>query len=222
MPDMGFFDSLRRAGPPAPRQPSRRLPEWFHPGRNVMPTVLPVDRLLTGRPELAVFVSALRVRPSGFEFDVEVLRRLSDTDARDVLDGDPFEHTLPPRRRPGSAEPAGGHVSFGVRYADGRSATADPVLRMPFDAGVPEPPFVKPTGGRGMPGHWHRRYWVWGLPASGDIELVYSWPAENVEETTFTVDGDRVRAAAADAVVLWDEPDAEAGGGDGRVANPAD
>lgn len=195
-----------------------------------MPAMLPVDRLLTSRPELAVFISALRVRPSGFEFDVEVLRRFADASEIDVFQDDPFARPAPSVRRAGSAGSAGAGVRFGVRYPDGRGAAADPGIRPPFGTDRPEPPFVKQSGGRGAPGHWHQRYWVWGLPGSGDIEFVYSWPAEDVAETTFAFDGDRVRAAAAQAVMLWDEPgdgqdgqDGQDGrdGGDGRVAGPA-
>lgn len=215
MPGMGFFDSLRRTQPPAPPPSGRRLPEWYHPGPNVAPMLLPFDRVLTRRPELAVFITALRVHPRGFEFDVEVLRRLTGPSQFDAARGNPFAPLVPSGGPEGPAGSGEGHMRFGVRYADGGSTTTETyVMRPPAVATEPEPPHIKPSGGRSMPGHWHQRYWVWGLPGSGDIELVYSWPAEGVAEASFTFDGDAVRAASVNARVLWDEPGEQDADGD--------
>ena len=196
MPGMGFFDSLRRAGTPEPQAGRRTLPEWFHPARNVMPAALPIDRLLLRRPELAVFVSLLQVYPRGFEFDVNVLQRRTADGGFDTL-------------APGAAE-HGSLLNLGVRYADGRSAVSDGRLRPPFgDADPPTPPVISPRGGGSSPGERWQSFWVWGLPEAGDIEIVYSWSAEEVSESVLSLDGDAVREAAQRAVTLWEEPTGE-------------
>ena len=209
---MGFFDSLRRAGTPEPQAGRRSLPEWFHPARNVMPTALPVDRLLLRRPELAVFVSLLQVYPRGFEFDVNVLRRRTADGGFDTLEDHPFARHRPPQPNPlapGAAEP-GSFLNLGVRYADGRSAVSDGRPRPPFgNADPPTPPVISPRGGRGSPGERWQSFWVWGLPEAGDIEIVYSWSAEEVSESVLSLDGDAVREAAQRAVTLWEEPTGE-------------
>lgn len=212
MPSMGFFDSLRRAGPAEPPPARRTLPEWFHPARNIMPAALPVNRLLVRRPELAVFVSLLQVYPRGFEFDVNVLRRRTGPGGFDTVKDSPFAGRLPPQPNPlgVGGDEGRGFLNLGVRYADGRSAVSEGRVRPPFaDVDPPTPPVISPGSGRGMPGEWRQRFWVWGLPEAGDIEIVYSWPAEEVAESVLGLDGDAVREAAQRAVTLWQEPTEE-------------
>lgn len=172
MPGMGLFDSLRRVEPPEPREPSRgRLSDWYHPGRNVIPTVLPFDRLLTRRPELAVFISTLRIYPRGLEFDVDVLRPRSGAHAVDAMRNNPFA-THVPRGHPRFMVQNKGAVRFGVRYADGRGGSTGAAAASSINlAARLELPVIRPSGGRGTPGHWNQRYRVSGLPESGDIEL---------------------------------------------------
>lgn len=216
---MGFFDSFRRAAPAQPPPARRTLPEWFHPARNVMPTMLPINRLLVRRPELAVFVSLLQVHPGGFELDVNVLRRRTTPGGFDTLKDSPFARHRPPQRNPVAvgADEDRGLLSLGVRYADGRSAMAQDRPHSPFaDVDPPTPPVISAGSGRGSPGEWRQRYWVWGLPEAGDIEVIYSWPAEDVPESVLGLDGDAVRGAAQRALTLWAEPggqDAERGRG---------
>jgi hypothetical protein len=218
---MGFFESIRRAAPPEPPPGRRRLPEWFHPARNVMPAAVPIDRLLVQRPELAVYVSLLQVYPRGFEFDVNVLRRRTAAGRFETRHDSPFARHRPPVSSPlasGPEEESGAFLSLGVRYADGRRAVPEQAPRPPFDeAEPPRPPVISPSSGRGSPGEWRQRYWVWGLPESGDIEVVYSWPAEGVPESVLALDGEAVRAASERAVTLWNEP-VGADEGDGGTA----
>ena len=62
------------------------------------------------------------------------------------------------------------------------------------------------TGEFGTESEWVEKFWVWGVPADGDAELVYSWPAEDLPESSLPIDGDLLRDAAARAVTLWAEP----------------
>jgi hypothetical protein len=64
-------------------------------------------------------------------------------------------------------------------------------------------------GGHGGTGRWQQNLWVWGLPEKGDVDLVYSWAAEEVAESRLELDGDALREAAGRATLLWPEPEEE-------------
>ena len=194
------------------------------PGRDVMPTAVAVNRMLVRRPELAVFVGGLEVYPDGFDFGVTVLRRRAEDVVFDAYRDNPFaaiRGPRPPARR-GPERDAARLLSFAVEYADGRRAEADPPSKAGTHGGSssgsktasgakpgvdpsapPEPPLMTSHWTRGGQGAWQQRYWVWGLPEEGDVTLVYAWPAEEVPESRFELDGDTLREAASRAEVLW-------------------
>lgn len=202
---MGFFDAFPAPDPPPP-EPYRRSRSWVGPGRNVRPTTLTVDGMLTRRPEFAVFAQGFRVYPSGFEFDIVVLRQpLRPEEERDIRTENPFGR----RYRPGRSEAeAGQDLRLGVQFADGRSAATGPAFAPLRNQGPrPEQPAVNMRGGHGGTGRWQQTLWVWGLPDEGDVSVVCAWPAEDVPESRLELDGDALREAAGRAVVLWEEPE---------------
>ena len=204
---MGFFEAFPVPEPPEPAR--RPRPSVRHePGRNIAPATLVVDGLLVRRPEFTVFANDFRVYPFGFEFAASVLRKPrrpgEDHDGR--IDS-PFRTY---RRTRGREAERGRDLRFGVRFADGRSAATGPGLVPPRAAGPqPEPPLINMRGGHGGNGFWQQSHWVWGIPETGGLDLVYSWPAEDVPESLLALDGDALRSAAGRAVVLWDEPEEE-------------
>ena len=209
---MGFFDAFPVPEPPEPPRRARSR-VWHDPGRNVVPATLVVDGLLVRRPELAVFASDFRVYPFGFGFEVSVLRQPRRPGGDDELRTEtPFRGD---RRVRGREAERGRDLRFGVRFADGRSAATGPGLVPPRARVVgsqPEPPLISLRGGHGSNGFWQQMHWVWGLPEKGDLDLVYSWPAEQVPESRLELDGDVLRNAAGHAVVLWDQPEEEEDG----------
>ena len=206
---MGFFDAFPVPEPPEPPRRARSR-VWHEPGRNIVPTTLVVDGLLVRRPELAVFAGDFRVYPFGFGFEVSVLRQPRRPGGDDELRTEtPFRGD---RRVRGREAERGRDLRFGVRFADGRSAATGPGLVPPRARVVgsqPEPPLISLRGGHGSNGFWQQMHWVWGLPEKGDLDLVYSWPAEQVPESRLELDGDVLRNAAGHAVVLWDQPEEE-------------
>ncbi|MBR7833231.1 hypothetical protein KDL01_08140 [Actinospica durhamensis] len=200
---MGFFDAFPVPEPP---EPPRRAPAraWRDPGRNVMPVTLVVDGLLVRRPEFAVFLNDFRVYRSGFAFAVNVLRKpRRPGEDHDRRTESPFDH---PRRVLGSEAKVRRDLQFGVRFADGRGAAIGPGLVPPHARGSrPEPPLISMRGGHGGNGYWQQALWVWGLPEEGDVDLVYSWAAEDVAEARLSLDGDALREGAGRAAVLWEE-----------------
>jgi len=194
------------------------------PGRDVMPTVVAVNRMLVRRPGLAVFVGGLEVYPYGFDFGVTVLRRRAEDEVFDVHRDNPFAAIRGPRPRVGRdrARDEARLLRFAVEYADGRRAEATPPSsagsRAGSDSGStagsgseprtdsstpPGPPVMTPHWTRGAQGVWEQRCWVWGLPEEGVVTLVYAWPGEGVPESRFEIDGDVLREAASRAEVLW-------------------
>lgn len=202
---MGFFDAFPVPEPPEPVRPARsRL--RHEPGRNILPTTLVLDGLLVRRPEFAVFANDFRVYPFGFGFVINVLRQpRRPGEDHDLRAESPFRSD---RRARGRGAERGRDLRFGVRFADGRSAATGPGLLPPRAAGPQtEPPLISMRGGHGSNGFGQQTHWVWGLPEKGDLDLVYSWPAEEVPESRLQLDGDALRDAAGHAKVLWDEPE---------------
>ena len=209
---MGFFDAFPVPEPPEPPRPARSR-VWHAPGRNIVPATLVVDGLLVRRPELVVFANDFRVYPFGLGFAVNVLRRpRRPGEDYEVRTESPFRGN---RRARGREAERGRDLRFGVRFADGRSAATGPGLVPSRARGVsprPEPPLISMRGGRGCNGFWQQMHWVWGLPEKGNLDLVYSWPAEQVPESRLKLNGDALRDAAGHATVLWDEPEEEEDG----------
>jgi len=211
---MGFFDAFPVPEPPEPPRPARSR-VWHDPGRNVVPATLGVDGLLVRRPELVVFANDFRVYPFGFGFAVNVLRQpRRPGEDYEVRTESPFRGD---RRARGRVAERGRDLRFGVRFAVGRCAATGPGLVPPRPRVISpqrEPPLISMHGGHGSNGFWQETHWVWGLPEKGDLDLVYSWPAEEVPESRLALDGDVLRNAAGHATVLWDQPEEEEEDGD--------
>jgi hypothetical protein len=77
-----------------------------------------------------------------------------------------------------------------------------------------EGPLLQPSGGGGGGGgRWRHGFYVWPLPPAGTLAFVCEWPAAAIELTRSEIDSDPLRAAAAKAIVLWED---EPGRGSGR------
>jgi hypothetical protein len=63
-----------------------------------------------------------------------------------------------------------------------------------------------PQGGGGGGHVWTQGLWIWPLP-EGDVTVHLEWSSQGLPESTAVIDGDRIGAAAAEAVELWPEPD---------------
>ena len=65
-------------------------------------------------------------------------------------------------------------------------------------------PFVSFAGGGGGGAQgWRFGAWVYPLPPEGPLEIFVGLPAADLVETSVTVDGAAVRAAAAKSRVVW-------------------
>ncbi|MDM7855496.1 hypothetical protein [Cellulomonas alba] len=99
-----------------------------------------------------------------------------------------------------------GGLLAGVQLADGRTAVAG---RFRWDDGLSaDEPLLTHQSGGGGGREWSTNLWLSPAPPPGDLVLVVAHPALGVDESSFTVDGEALRAAAGRVEVLWPrEPD---------------
>jgi hypothetical protein len=185
-----FFDS-----PPAEEpKPLCAQPAWVGPGSNVLGVLVPVDVVLARTDDAAVALGPITAYPNGFEVRVRLRLR----------GGEPIH--------PMAMHPGGGKAfRFGVRFSDGRKATAD--ARSRRDDEPPEPPRVTMRGGSGTMGAWDWGFWIWGLPTAGKLTFVCDWPDQKIPESSAEIEAEPILAAAATAELLWPEGAAAAGTG---------
>lgn len=103
-------------------------------------------------------------------------------------------------------------LKFGFEYPDGSKVTN--FDRSPFLARgdeVPNGPTMVPQGGGGGGYVWTQGLWIWPFPEGGDVTVYLEWRSQGLSESMAIIDGDRIGAAAAEAVELWPEP-ADSGG----------
>jgi hypothetical protein len=208
---MSFFEPPPRPPEPPPQPPRR---PWQGPPDGVIGHTIPLNLVIGRAEKAAVWIPALTVYPDGFEFEVEIRHRLDDEE---------FEHPFfmahhPRHRRRAASEGLPAELlRLGIEFADGRKATnldGPHWLRPEEPDAQPEGPLLQPSGGGGGGGgRWRHGFYVWPLPPAGTLTFVCEWPAVTIELTRSEIDTDLLRAAAAEAVVLWED---EPGPGSGR------
>ncbi len=190
---MSFFDDPvpqpERVNEPRPPQP-----DWYGPQPGVLPGVLSEQVVVFRTDNVALFVGNFRVYPTGLMFELNLWLREPD----ETFHRPPFE--LEGSFRPGDS--TDGILRFGVVLADGFKWT-NLDQSMPLYDVKPNKPVVLRRGGGGGDYSWEWDYWLWPLPSDGPLTFVAYWPAHNVPESRATVDGMALRAAAAEAEVLW-------------------
>jgi hypothetical protein len=165
-------------------------PAWDRPSEGTVPAVFAVDALVLQNDVVAVAVDHLEVYPNGFT--ISLVMRVNPHKVRDMLE---MLRPIGPYRWP----------QVGVRFADGRTARREPFTPdLPKDEqGVPTEPIVSMGGGGGGPGGWRAWAWVFPLPPQGPLEILVALEAAGLSESSVTVEGAAVRAAAEQAKVIW-------------------
>ena len=168
-------------------------PVWDRPSEGTVPVVLAVDALVLQNDVLAVAIDRLEVYPNGFM--VNLLMRV---DPRRV--GELMEMLRPLGRNlwPGVA----------LQFADGRTAGRGPGIGSMPDVdkdehGVPIEPFMSMGSRGGAPSGWRAWAWVFPLPPDGPLQIFVALESVGLEESSITIDGASVRAAAERARVIW-------------------
>ncbi|MCW2985138.1 MAG: hypothetical protein JWR63_2708 [Conexibacter sp.] len=191
---MSFFDDLEPPTP-EPEHVEYRPPAWASAPEHVIPGAVGLDVVLARTPEVAVWLGDLGATPDGVRFTLNVLRREMPADAG--------------REGPLWGAPRPGAVRFGVAFADGRKiayeAHGRPRGSEASGDAASEIALVSGSGS-GSPRRSSRGHWLWPLPPEGPVTFALSWLDEGIEETVVEIDGAPIRAAAARAVELWEDP----------------
>ena len=184
---------------PEPERVLQPEPDWVGPRRGVRPG-LSIQRVLLCRiDDVLLQVSRFDVYRSGVEFDLELFLR-SGYEEVFGLPWDIHHHRGVGRGERGVPDD---FLRFGVQLADGQAwSNLTAGVGSLFDE-RPDSLVVLPRSGGGDGGHWQSRYWLWPLPADGDIVFYAEWPSQNIAEISATVDGDELRQRAAEAEILW-------------------
>ena len=196
--------------PPEPFLPPELPPRppWLGSPHHVVGGAVPLELVVARTPDAAVIVRNVVAYPEGFELRFVV--RLRHPVAPDAW---PFDLQGPHRGPFTGGDLPPDLLRLGVQFADGSKATnVGGGARTPVGPEDPPPgPVMMPQGGGGGGRRWDHDVWMWPLPPPGDLHFVCEWPDHGIPLTRRTVDAELVRAAAAQAEVLWPEEDDEAG-----------
>jgi hypothetical protein len=183
------------------------MPEWAGPPENYVPGVVALELVLVNTGQLAAWISAAEVYPTG-----AILRV--------VLQG------RQPARQ--GAKAGEGTWRFGVQFADGGKATTFGLGAFARHDGLgpgrsasatsrsygaasgadpPQGPLLQPRGGSGSRTNWHQDHWLWPLPPPGELLFACEWPNVGLGLTTTTTSADAFREAATFAQELWPAED---------------
>jgi len=190
-----FFDSIPL---PEPAEPALQ-PEWAEPRVTEMPASLGIDITLAVSETATVYVSRPAAYTNGLTFELVTVQRNTDPSDPQAVHRYGFFHGAPPRGPdlPPDLLRFGIELPGGVRLTNlGSSLPRHPDPDQPVAV-------LLPRGGGGNPGRYSQEWWLWPLPASGDVVLVCEWPAFDIPESRAKLSGDAIREAAARAKTLW-------------------
>ena len=201
---MTFFEPL----PPMPdlgeAQPTGwRPPVWDRPSEATLGAVVPMSVLLAKTDRVAVALGDVVAYPNGFTFNIVII-------GNPMTPRPPDQYGMFPMGRGGPNR--GPRIGF--EFADGaRASDTSPrpsagtmmMIRAQRDEqGIPTTPVLTPQGGGGGSNNYQMRYWCFPLPPPGALDLYLEWVDHDIPETKVTLDADAIRAAAANAIILWE------------------
>jgi len=168
-------------------------PFWDRPSEGTIPAVLAVDTLVLQNDVVAVAIDRLEVYPNGFM--IGLLMRVDPRKLREMME---MLRPLGASRWP----------RIEVRFADGRTAEPGPGAgSIPDQAkdehGVPIDPFMSIGSRGGAPDGWRAWAWIFPLPPDGPLEIRVALETAGLEESSVTIDGAAVRAAAERARAIF-------------------
>ncbi|MFS2088260.1 MULTISPECIES: hypothetical protein [Micrococcaceae] len=197
---MSFFDDLPE---PPVRQPLTQpaQPEWSGPPSGELPGVVSPGGFVLRGANAVVALKMVEVFSTGCLLDlVWCVRRSNESDQewRDVM-----ERSF---QRPGLPG-----IMIGAGLPDGRKAFAGATRPSMFEGSeeVTGPVLVEWGGAGGSAGDQQAegsaRYWLWPLPAEGELKIVAKWDNQGLAESTLTVPGERLATAREAVRGYWSE-----------------
>lgn len=182
-----FAEDEEQAAPE--RQRRYRQPEWSGPPAGTAGTAVALNFVLARNEVAAILLPAVEVFRAG------LLLRLAVLSAESLDELDPMMFGA----RHGRDD--GGRLRVGVQFADGRRVASE---RTPSPE-ENEPRLSMRSGGGGA-GRMAQELWLWPLPPPGLLTFVAAWPAAGLAPTGTSLESKRILAAAAEALVIFEEP----------------
>jgi hypothetical protein len=203
---MSFFDDVIPGEDEPPEAETGEMsltatPPWFSPPEQwVLPAVLPGPGKIAEGGQACVAISSVLCWPESVSVKLEIFTRQA---ARQPGDRPPFFFGRGPYGRPA---PDG--LRFGVVFADGHRLTnfdRQTPYSYPIPSTPPDTPVMRPTSGGGGEFHYQQSLYIWPLPPDGPLTVVVEWPDQAIAETRTELDATAIRAAAAQAVLIWSD-----------------
>ena len=197
---MGFFDDVAS---------ERGVDETAEAGEFEDPTapwvggVVATEVVLAQSDEAAVVLSSVVAFPESFSFTVRSYLHRSVKSRRGYrgLGGALRWHDVDEE----TTDLPDDLLRLGLAWPDGGRATNVDHWRR----GWPGPDETEPMhgleegGGGGSDREYESNFHAWPVPDAGDLTFVVEWPRYGISETTTTIDGDLIRAAASRARPVW-------------------
>lgn len=201
---MDFFeDPPSEHNLPFPSDFDPEQPEWAGPPRGVLPGPVPIELVLGRSRTVAIALTRVRAYPAGVSLTLEGYLNPS----LPLRNLDP-KHTFGQEFSGGARvddEHSAGRLRWGVKFADGRTATSVAPQWPTPQEGPPRGPVLLPQRGHGSDRHGEQEYWLWPLPPAGPLSLACEWTARGVGHTVHDIDAGLLREAAERAQLLWPE-----------------
>jgi hypothetical protein len=161
---------------------------------NEVPVSVAFDAVIASTPDLAVFVSGLRVYSNGVDFTVEMRARQPSSQGEEGIGR-------------GLHSWSGDRMLLGVEFSDGHRTSTLPYWGR---SGEPGGPSLCPGGGSSGGRTADLSMFLSPIPPPGDLRLVCAWPAQGIDDTFTALPCEEIRDAASRVVQLWEwEPEVE-------------
>lgn len=169
------------------------------PPRDVVPAVVPLEKVVASTDEVAVYLSGFWVYPAGFEFEALAVGR----DEESGLDPFSFDHSY-------AAEKTGEiplqQLRLGFEFGDGSKVTnTSGQFDWEWVGNRPAAPIMSGSRGQSGEGRWSETFWVWPLPPAGSLTFVCEWPAAEIPLTRSGLDAAAIIEAASRAQRLFEK-----------------
>lgn len=191
-----FFTPLDHEPEPEPQWDPLSQPDWQRVPYEVAPSPAGEGAVVARSERFAITLAPLVVYDRGLLLELTLIRNpWGDADTQRLMTAQHGPH--------GRSD---GGFRAGLRWADGRVARSDDRRALWSDT----PPLASmiTRGGGGSSDASGSAWWVWPLPEAGDLELVVEFADGGIAETTTTLSGDAIRAAASRATPIWSAPGA--------------
>lgn len=182
-------------------EPEHHRQDWVRPPHGVMPGCSCQRAALVRTDDVVLLLDGFLAYPNGVEF------RLLGA-IRPVGSVSPLSEIAAWSQSHRAAKTPDGQLTddfmrLAIIFGDGTEWT-NVGWRPVFGRDAPADRMVIERGGHGDDRSFENRWWIWPLPPPGPIAFVCSWPARGIDDARAVIDGDEIRACAADAEVLWD------------------